>query len=284
MDSTAYPTNPRMVDLRGKQFGHLRVVQYAGKRSKHRFWLCRCRCGRETRVEGSKLKRGSTKSCGCMKSSACAIAQLKHGGSRRRNKDAEYNIWCKMRQRCNNPKDAAYRHYGGRGIKVCDRWWDSYENFLEDMGRRPSKKHSIDRIDNDGNYEPENCQWATHEKQMQNQRKSVRLTLNGVTRCISEWARELGIRPGTLQLRKKLGWDDVEILTTPPNTRTRQSYKRRSRALRASKHARLLTHEGVTRCLREWSEVTGIKDSTLHARLKSGWSVEKTLTTPLRKR
>ena len=125
----------------------------------------------------------------------------------------EFNIWCGMRQRCQNTKVPCYYRYGGRGISVCARW-EKFENFLADMGRRPSGA-SLERIDNDGNYEPSNCRWATVTEQARNRRNSRVITHEGRTQTLVAWAEELGLSASTLQRRWTLGWDKKDILTTP---------------------------------------------------------------------
>lgn len=135
------------------------AVSHKDHRSEH-FYRCRCHCGKEFTVSGDKLKRGHTKSCGCISDG------LKHGlvGT------SEYGIWAAMKRRCMNKNSAAYKDYGGRGVVVCERWMH-FQNFYADMGMRPSVKHSIDRINNDGNYEPNNCRWTTMDVQARNRRK-----------------------------------------------------------------------------------------------------------------
>lgn len=118
-----------------------------------------------------------------------------------------------MKQRCSNPKNPAYKYYGGRGIKVCERW-KVFDNFLSDMGERPTGM-KLDRINNDGNYELSNCRWATHKEQCRNMSNNRLLTLNGVTKCIAEWAEFLKIKPQILYSRSKEGWSDKDILTRP---------------------------------------------------------------------
>ncbi len=138
-----------------------------------------------------------------------------HGESR---KTPEYRAWLNMRCRCFNPCVSSYMRHGGRGIVICDRWLHSYPNFLEDMGRRPSLKHSLDRIDNDGNYTPENCRWATRTEQNRNMVTNTLVELRGRTQCISAWAEEIGISPPGLYMRLfKLGWSVEKSLTTPSN-------------------------------------------------------------------
>lgn len=163
---------PRRLDVMNARFGKLTVVGDA-RASNHqrRVWV-RCDCGSpEKAVVLAQLRRGSTTSCGCYhRAIRLHGLSTRHGDSRHGAVAAEYRCWEGMKKRCLNPNSAHFRHYGGRGIKVCDRWLNSYENFLADLGRRPSPKHSLDRVDVDGNYEPDNCRWATHSQQMKNRR------------------------------------------------------------------------------------------------------------------
>lgn len=134
---------------------------------KVRRFICLCDCGNEKVVMLSNLKNGSTNSCGCLNKEKVSVRSKTHGDSG----SPEHRTWKLMKRRCDYPKGNRWIHYGGRGIKVCDRWLNSYENFLNDMGRKPTPKHSIDRINPDGNYEPSNCRWATAKEQSKNQRR-----------------------------------------------------------------------------------------------------------------
>jgi hypothetical protein len=128
----------------------------------------------------------------------------------------EYRVWSGMRDRCSNPNADKYDRYGGRGIQVCDRWNRSFSAFLDDMGRRPSSDHQIDRIDNDGPYSPENCRWATRAEQSRNRSTSRFIELNGERLCLKDWAARIGIGPASLRRRIKRGWDLAEALSAPP--------------------------------------------------------------------
>ena len=205
-------------NLIGQRFGHLTVINYAGRNQfDHHLWLCKCDCGGEKVSTTSSLCAGRTVACGCYNPSRT------HGMS----KTKEYKIWTAMVQRCTTPKHQAYEYYGGRGIKVCDRWRHSFENFLSDMGKRPSPDHSLDRIDNDGNYEPGNCRWATHREQTNNQRNNHVLAFNGESLTINQWAHRLGINDTTIHRRIELGWPIERILTETVGTGKRWRKPRR---------------------------------------------------------
>ena len=209
-DSIAIPA--RTKDLTGHPpFGRLTVVAYAGSTRSSSQWRCECECGETIVVLRSNLMNGATTSCGCFRRESVAARSTTHGLS----SATEYHSWQAMLKRSGNPNDPAYDRYGGRGITVCDRWRNSFEAFYEDMGDKPSPRHSVERRENSGNYEPGNCYWATPEQQNRNRRNNLLLTHDGRTQCAAAWAEELKMRASTLYGRLKNGWSVERALTEP---------------------------------------------------------------------
>lgn len=157
------------IDIIGKTFGELLVLEEAKERNSHGdiYYKCKCNCGKEKIIRGSHMRTGKSLSCGC----SSTRTSVKHNMTR----TSEYTTWRSIKTRCHNKNDKDYKNYGGRGIKVCDRWLASFENFFEDMDYKPSKSHSIERINNDGDYEPSNCIWADRKTQDKNKRNSVKI-------------------------------------------------------------------------------------------------------------
>jgi hypothetical protein len=189
----------RKANLVGQRFGRLVVTSgpYALP-ERRRAWECMCDCGKVTRTVTNALTSGHTKSCGCHGADARRAANLTHSMTPTK----EYRAWRSIKLRCHVETNPSFKKYGARGIVVCERWRESFENFLADMGTAPSPRHSIDRIDNDGPYSPENCRWATHTEQVRNRRKTLRF--NG--RPIADIAEELGERYATVYSRfRKFG-------------------------------------------------------------------------------
>lgn len=172
--------------------------------------LCRCVCGKERMVRDRNLRDGRSRSCGCLRREVVSVTRAKH----RMIHTPEYQAWKRIRGRCGDINDKSYPNYGGRGIQICERW-DSFENFFDDMGPRPSPVHSIDRIDNNGNYDPSNCRWATQTVQQNNKRSNRLFTRDGRTQTITEWCREFGIAPQIVWCRLRRGWDTSDALTLP---------------------------------------------------------------------
>ena len=250
------------------------IVRSCGR--KRRVFLCRCGCGIETVCRLDKLKEGRKKSCGC--------GNVKHGLS----KHPLYNIWKGMVQRCMNPSDSNYRNYGGRGVSVCERWF-SVKNFVDDMGERPDGC-SIDRIDNNGNYDPSNCRWATPRQQARNTR--VNRKYKG--KCLVEWAEETGISHHTIRdrLDKGWGWEDALKESVVQKSELRLKVEAaglsfatvKSRINRGWVGDELLLppteafrYKGKT--AEEWSRELGRGKNFVSNRLARGWSWEKAIKT-----
>jgi hypothetical protein len=181
----------------GKKYGRLTVIRWAHTTNADGlWWACLCECGREKVVRGHSLRSGATKSCGCLQREFVASLNRTHGLSETRT----CKIWKNMLDRCLNAAHKSYKDYGGRGIYVCERWVSSIENFMNDMGPAPDGL-SIDRIDNDGPYCPENCRWVTREIQSRNMRTNRVISFAGQTKILKDWADELGIYPTSLASR-----------------------------------------------------------------------------------
>lgn len=173
--------------------------------------IFKCHCGKDFISIIQHIKSGHTQSCGCRHSTA----QIKHGCAIKKNgkvQKAEYYIWVTMRARCNNYRRQDFYRYGGRGISVCERW-TKFAFFLSDMGDRPSNEHSIERVDNNGNYEPSNCKWATRKEQAKNRRSTVYITHNGETHNLTEWTEILGLKRGTIDARHRKRYSTDEMLS-----------------------------------------------------------------------
>jgi hypothetical protein len=208
-------------NLTKQTFGNLTAISFERRRDASGkskvYWHCECRCGRGVAVSSSSLMKGESKSCGCWRREVSTRRCTTHGLSHL----PEYGIWGLMKARCTNTRGKFYFRYGGRGITVCERWLHSFENFLADMGPRPSPKHSIERTNNAFGYTPENCVWATSIQQANNTRWNHLLTFNGETLTIAQWARStqalaIGLCYYTLRSRINfLGWSDERALTTP---------------------------------------------------------------------
>ena len=189
--------------MTGAAFGKWTVIEDLGGKV-----AVRCACGTEREVLRKNLLRGKSRSCG----KCICRGRRTHGASG----TAEYGIWRGIIKRTEDPKCEAFADYGGRGIRMCDRWRQSFEAFLADMGPRPTPSHSVERGDNARGYEPDNCRWATRTEQNRNTSQNVYLTLNGETLCVAEWASRLGVVPQRIHARLSLpGWTTERVLTQP---------------------------------------------------------------------
>jgi hypothetical protein len=221
----------------GERFGRLVAIArtVAGSKKAKEAWLCACDCGTNKELRSSDLKAGKIRSCGCLRreiTSSLSKARVKHAGAG----TPEHRAWIEMRRRCRPTKHLASVHYTGRGIQVCERW-QTFKNFLTDMGPRPSPKHSIDRIDNDGNYEPKNCRWATATEQIRNRTNTRLVSFNGESLTIKEWCERLGLDYVAMKDRLRHGWSPERAFTEPVRHRVRPKALARGRDARQEREA-----------------------------------------------
>ena len=206
------PTRPKFRNLTGQTFGRVIVVGFAGTTERRSYWWCRCQCGEIGKYHHSKLLNGDQSQCRDCRYRRVAESRTTH----QKSLSTEYSTWNSMHTRCTNPRNKSYADYGGRGISVCERW-RSFENFLADMGPRPSREHSIDRIDNNGNYCPENCRWSTRQEQCKNRRSTVFVFAFGETKTVTEWSMDGRCAVSRLCLGERIrkGWNAEVSITTP---------------------------------------------------------------------
>lgn len=193
------------LDLTGQKYGRLTAVKDCGRNSRGLvLWLCNCDCGKTKVVNSHYLRGGNVQSCGCLKTEG--------RGTHRMSYSSEHEAWTGMKQRCLCPTNKRFPLYGARGIKVCERWLQ-FENFLADMGQKPTPQHTLDRIDTNGNYEPSNCRWADSKTQQNNRRNNRFLEFNGQKLTCSQWAEKMGISSDLLRQRiDRDGWSIAQAL------------------------------------------------------------------------
>lgn len=220
---------PPFIDLTGKRYGRLVCLKDSG-RDKNRkvLWLCKCDCGNKTVVPVGNLISGNTKSCGCLKIDQLIARSTKHGLSRVDGKAPRlYQVWKHMRQRCRNPNFKDYKNYGARDIKICPAWNADYENFHNwALANGYRSDLTIERIDNNLGYSPQNCRWATRKEQSRNARSNRHIWFNGKDKIAAEWAETLGIKYSTLNMRLRRGWSIERALTEPVNQKLRVRIKK----------------------------------------------------------
>lgn len=249
------------------KYGRLTVIADAGKRGhNHRYVLCRCDCGKEKEVRLEHLKSRKIVSCGCHKQEAVT----KHGLCCKDNEHPLYKVWEGIIARCENPNSVGYRDYGGRGIRVCEEWRDAEKFIGWAILNGWRKGLTINRIDNDGNYEPGNCEFTTMKVQARNKRSNHLITFDGKTKCLTDWAAELGISYLTLSKRiNTMGWPIEKALTTPVDNKQNTAY---------------VEWQGQERLVVDLAREFGIDSEILRYRVKSGWPIERALTEPVKRR
>lgn len=250
------------IDLTWKIFGKLTVLEYAYTKNNKAYWKCRCDCGNFCDVPAQTLLNGTVTSCGCNRKEAMKKVAFKHGLRDTRL----YQIWCNMKSRCYNENSNRYERYGGRGITICDEWLNDPQAFYDwAMSHGYDDTLSIDRIDNDGNYEPSNCRWISNKEQSNNRSSNHLITYEGKTMNMTQWSEYLGIPRKTLSDRLASGWSVEKAFTT-----------------KSKKHAPAeIEYNGEKHSYAEWSRITGIPADTLANRIKKGMSPEQALTTPV---
>ena len=264
----------KVIDLTGKEFNFLKVIRRGTNTNQGQTrWLCKCRCNKEVEVISSKLRSGHTKSCGCWNSEV-VIKRNKASAPHGLSKHVLWSIFSGMKERCYNPNCKEYKYYGERGINVEQAWIDNPQLFFDHIGKRPSAKHSIDRIKNGLGYIPGNVRWATATLQANNRRSNRIITTKwGESKTLSAWSSYTKIPVETIYSRLgKLDWNveqALEFEAAPERVRSSTIF--------------FTDSNGVTKSIKEWAQVTGIGYRTLLRRKNFGWSDTKILTTKVRK-
>ncbi len=229
-----------------------------------------CKCGKVKQVDAF-YQRGDGQSGGRSNCKACYRRTDADRVKRIRDhaESSESATRLSMIQRCHNPNNPGYKNYGGRGISVCRRWRRSTAAFIEDMGRRPSPEHTVERINNDGNYSPSNCKWILRNEQQRNTRQNVMIKIGAVTKCAAEWGRDYGVDAEAIRKRLKMGWPPARAVTEPVH----ECIFYEDRMIKAL---------GVTRSLAEWSRVSGIGGTLIKSRIRIGWTPGRAVTQSVR--
>ncbi len=268
-------SNFKFKDWTGVRVGRLVVIENLGHRGpsghRRRVWKAKCDCGKEIEIEAGNLstaargkrvgKRYDGISCGCARTEAAKKFGKTHGATAGGKASSEYASWSKMRQRCLNKKCKEYKWYGANGITICDRWLESFENFLADMGEKPNKNLTIERINGLGNYEPGNCRWATKKEQSRNTRRTVRVEYKGKIRSLADLAEEAGLKNFVVYQRVvKLGWSVEDALQGGRATEV------------------FLEMDGERMSIHEWAKKYSMKPMLLYGRLHTGHSLKEALS------
>lgn len=257
-------------DITGQKFNRLTAVSFIERRNRHSYWLFKCDCGKDHITSMNSVTMNNSKSCGCLKIEKDKVNHKKHGMTNTK----EFRTWSGMKSRCYNPKlsNSNKKNYYDKGIKVCDRWIDSFENFYSDMGKAPTPNHSIDRIDVNGDYTPDNCRWATQKEQCRNKGNNVLYTINGVKKTLIEWCEDLGVSYENASQRiLRLKWPIERALEIESDYK----YQRKI----AGKHKVIfLEVDGVSKSLNHWCSELNLKPNKVYARVMAlGWNHKQAL-------
>jgi hypothetical protein len=251
----------KRIKMVGRKFGKLLVLEEVEKRNNKRAFLCRCDCEKEYVVMGDNLRSGNSTQC-----MSCS-SKIKGGNHRTHGMTGTkvFKAWMGMRERCRNPNHKQYKSYGGRGITICDQWYNNFESFLADVGEPPTERHQIDRRDNGKGYEPGNCRWVTGKTQQNNKRNNVIIEYGGKKLTIAEWSEELGIKASTLYMRVQAGWSSEDVVCRP---------------LKSKMVNPVLEIKGIFGRLSQWADIVGKHPNVIRARLNMGWSPIKAVFDP----
>lgn len=201
----------KSLDLTGRKYGRWTVIRKAESTDGRSWFFCQCECGTERNVRGQRLINGGSQSCGCGQKEAVKKCKQRHGESFTKL----HSVWCAIKTRCYNSENPNYKRYGARGIRVCKEWMESYEEFAKFVGQPPTAQHSLERIDNNGNYEPGNVRWATKKEQARNRRTNRIVDINGERHCLAEWLEEKGLHKSTFEGRIRRGWNEQDAILEP---------------------------------------------------------------------
>lgn len=254
----------KAIDLTGQRFGELTALSRCNSvdGSTRSSWNCRCSCGTTTVVRTSNLRSGNTRGCTHCKGKRVSEARRTHGCTLDQHFTKEYHAWRNMIRRCECACVDRYASYGGRGVTVCARWRNSFETFLEDVGYAPTPEHTLDRIDVNASYEPNNVRWATRKQQARNKQNTILVEFDGALTPLIDLAERHNVPYSRVVARYRKGWSVSDAIFTPPRKRT-------------------LTYHGETKPLSVWARKIGVRPELIAARLRAGWSVERALTTPV---
>jgi hypothetical protein len=255
-------------NLLGQVFGRWTVIAFdeSVKAYEKSRWICKCECGVEKSVLQDSLLAGRSLSCGCYEYELTSIRSRTHGES----STHLYKAWNSMKERCLYEKFPGYKDYGGRGIVICDEWVNDYLTFKEwALNNGYAKTLSLDRIDVNGNYTPQNCRWITMSEQQHNKRTNVFLEYNGERHTLAQWGMITGLGKSTIISRKNKGWSVEQILTTP-------------KLCRNASNPRIIEYNGEGHSIREWSEIFNIPRQRIDKRIGAGWNLEEVFNKPPR--